>query len=65
MKPNTLRKRVRRKQVERDEASNLIPTFKSGYQSISVWTVLSLNERTLVIRIEVHLNREKYKKILQ
>ena len=65
IKPTALRKRVWRKQGERYKTSNLIPTFKSGFQSISVRAAFSVNGRTPLIRIEGHLNQEKYKKILQ
>ena len=64
IKPFALRKRVWRKQGERYKTSNRISTFKSGYQSISVWVAFSVNERTPLTRIEGHLNQEKYKKVL-
>ena len=47
---------------ERCKTSNLNPIFKSGYQSISVCAAFSVNGRTPLIRIEGHLNQEKYKK---
>ena len=62
IKPIAVRKRVLRKQGERYKTSNLIPTFKSGYQYISVWAAFSVNGCTPLIRIKGHLNQEKYKK---
>ena len=63
IKPTAQRRRVWRKQGERFKPSNLIPEFKSGFRSISVWAAFSVNGRTLLVRIEGNLNQTKYKQI--
>ena len=65
LKPITLRKRVWRKQGERYTTVNLVPNFKSGYQSISVWAAFSICGRTPLIRIKGNLKQHKYIEILQ
>ena len=65
IKPAALRKRVWRKKGERYRTVNLVPTFKSGYQSISVWAAFSLYGRTPLVRIEGNLNQQKYVTILK
>ncbi len=60
LKPTSLRKRVWRKEDEIYKPVSLITTFKSGYQSISVWAALSIYGRTTLIRIEGILNQQKY-----
>ena len=65
LKPKTLPKRVWRKQGERYKTINLLPTLKSGYQTISVWTAFSICGRTPLIRIEGKLNQHKYIEILK
>ena len=44
---------------------NLVPTFKSGFVSISVWAVFSARGWTPLIRINSTLNKEKYQTILE
>ena len=65
VKPKTLRKRVWRKVGNRYKTVNLVPTFKSGYVSISVWAAFSMHGRTPLIRIAGNLNQYKYKDILE
>ncbi len=65
IKPTALRRRVWRKQGEKFELYNLIPSFGLGYKSISVWAAFSVNRRTPLIRLERNLNQTKYKQILQ
>ncbi len=65
VRPTTQRKRVWRKEGERYRPVNFVPTFKSGYQSISVWATFSIYGRTPLIRIEGTLNQQKYIKILR
>ena len=52
VKPTSLRKRVWRKVGERYKTVNLVPNFKSGYESISVWAAFSVNGRTPLVRID-------------
>ncbi len=56
---------VWRKQGELSRTVNIVPTFKSGYESISVWAVFSVKGRTELIRMKDDLNQTKYLKILQ
>ena len=65
LKTIALRKRVWRKQLERYKTIKLVPTFKSGYQSISVSAASSICGRTRLIRIEGNLNQHKYIEILK
>ena len=60
LKPTKLRERVWRKQGDHYKTINLVRTFKSGYQSISVWAAFSICGLTPVIRIEGNLNQHKY-----
>ena len=60
-----MRRRVWRKQGKIFQPSNRIPTFKSGYQSVSVWTAFSVDVHTPMIRIEGNLNQRKYEQTLQ
>ncbi len=59
VKPTSVRKHVWRKQGERYRTVNMVPTFKSGFESISVWAAFSLKGRTPLIRIEGSLNQTK------
>ncbi len=43
----------------------MVSTFKSGYESISVWAAFLLKGQTPLIRIDGNLNQSKYLKILQ
>ena len=65
IKSATLRKGARRKEGERHRTVNKIPTFKSGYQSISVWVVFSVYEHTPLGRVEGNLRQLKYVSVLQ
>ncbi len=64
VRPIHLRKRVWRKEGTRFRTSNLIPTFKSGYVSLSIWGGFSKQGRTDLVRIRGNLNQHKYKQIL-
>ncbi len=65
VRPTKLCARVWRKEGTRYNPSNLVPTFKSGYVSLSVWGGFSVCGRTPLVRIEGNLNAEKYRNILQ
>ena len=65
VRPTTLRKRVWRTSGTRFNNENLVPTFKSGFVSISVWAAFSARGRTPLIRINGTLNKEKYQTILE
>ncbi len=54
-----------RKVGERYRKVNLLPTFKSGLESISVWAAFSMKGRAPLIHIDGNLNHKKYIKILE
>ncbi len=58
LKPTSLRKRVWREQGECYRTFNMVPTFKSGFESISVWAAFFLKRRTPLIRIEGSLIKQ-------
>ena len=60
VKPTSLPKRVGRKVGESYKTVNLVPTFKSGYESISAWGSFSVSGRTAIVRIDGNLNKDKY-----
>ncbi len=64
IKPTALRKRIWRKQGERYRTVNFVPTFKSGFQFISVWAAFSVKGRTFLLHIDGILNQHKYISIL-
>ena len=43
----------------------MVRTFKSGYESISVWAAFSVKGHIPLIHIKGNLNQSKYSKILQ
>ena len=61
IEPTDLRTRVCRNQGERYRASNLIPTFKSDHQSISVSAAFSVNERTPLVNSDGKMNKKLQK----
>ena len=65
IRPTKLRARVWRKEGTRYNPDNLVPTFKSGYVSLSVWGGFSMYGRTPLVRIEGNLNQSKYRKIIE
>ena len=65
IRPTTLRKRVWRKVGGRSKTENLVPTFKSGYVTLSVWAAFSIHGRTPLVRISGTLNQHKYEEILE
>ena len=56
---------VWRKTSDCYDPTNMVPTFKSGYVSISVWGVFSALGRTPLVRINGTLNMGKYIEILK
>ncbi len=60
MKPSRRRARVWRREGERYKTINLVPTFKSGNASISVWAAFSIKGRKTLVFIEGNLNQAKY-----
>ena len=65
MKPSRRRAGVWRREGERYKTINLVPTFKSGNASISVWAAFSIKGRTPLVLIEVNLNQALYLNILK
>ena len=57
--------RVWRREVERFETQNMLPSFKSGFVSLSVWGMFSSSGRSPLVRIPGTLNQDKYINILQ
>ena len=57
--------RVWRKTNDRYDPKNMVPTFKSGYVSMSVWGAFSALGRTPLVRINGTLNKDKYIEILK
>ena len=51
VRPTSIRKRIWRKSNTNFELRNLVPTFKSGYVSFSVWGALCAHGRTPLVRI--------------
>ena len=56
--------RIWRREGTRYAAKNLIPTFKSGYVSLSVWGLFSARGRSSLVLIDGTLNQSKYIDIL-
>ena len=65
LKPKSLRMRVWRKAGTRYDLQNMLPTFKSGYVTLSVWGAFSIYGRTPLVRIYGTLNQHKYRDILE
>ena len=65
IKPTSLRIRVWRKNRTAYIKSNMKPTFKSGYVTLSVWAAFSMFGRTTLVRINGSLNQWKYRDILE
>ena len=60
VRPTTLRTRVWREANTRYHLSNLVPTYKSGFVSLSVRAAFSKRGRTPLVRIKGTLNQEQY-----
>ena len=52
LRPKTQHKKVWRMKGDRYNSSNLVPSFKSGYVSISVWAAFSTRGRTPLVLID-------------
>ncbi len=59
VRPTNLRAPVWRKEATRYDTANLVPTFKSGYVSLSLWGGFSMYGRTPLVHIEGNLNQVK------
>ena len=65
MRPLKNYARVWRREGTRFESGNVLPTFKSGFASLSVWGMFSARGRSPLVRISGTLNQEKYINILK
>ncbi len=65
VKPTKGSKRVYKKVGERYRTVNLLPTFKSEFESISVLAAFSMKGQTALIRIDGDFNHKKCIKILE
>ena len=61
VRPTSLKKRIWRKANTKFELRNLVPTFKSGYVSPSLWGAFCTHGRTPLVRINGTFKQEKYK----
>ncbi len=61
----TQQKRVWWKENESYRPVNLVPTLKSGYQSLSVWAAFSIYGRMSLIHIEETSSHDKYIKLFR
>ena len=57
--------RVWRREGTRYETQNMLPTFKSGFGSLSVWEMFTSRGRETLVHIPETLNQEKYINILR
>ena len=57
--------RVWRKVNTRYVLKNTVPTFKSGFISLSVWGMFSSKGRSPLVRISGTLNQNEYRQIIQ
>ena len=64
VRPASNRLRVWRKQGERWMQRHTVPTFKSGYQTVSVWGGFSKLGRTPLVGIVGHFNQFTYRSII-
>ena len=65
LRPTSLRKKVWREAKTRYNASNIVPTFKSGFISLSAWAAFSAHGRTPLVKIDGTLKQARYKEILE
>ncbi len=65
VRPTSLKRHVWRKSNTKFELHNMVPTFKSGYVSLSVWGAFCSTARTPLVRINGTLKQEKYKDIIE
>ncbi len=65
MRPTSLKKRILRKVNTKFHLRNIVPTFKSGYVSLSVWGAFCAHGRTPLVRILGTLKQEKCKEIIE
>ncbi len=65
VRSTSLRKRVWRLSSQRYDPKYILPAFKSGYISISIWAAFSDRVRTPLVRINGTLNQKKYQDILE
>ena len=63
--PKMQRKKVWRTEEECYNSCNLVPSFKSGYVSISVWAAFSARGRTPLVLVEGTMKQEQYQSILE
>lgn len=64
LRPTKNYARVWRQQGTRYAAKNVVPTFKSGFVSLSVWGLFSARGRSPLVLIDGTLNQFKYIEIL-
>lgn len=65
VKPTSSTARVWRKPKDRYNLQCMVPTFKSGHVTISVWGAFSVRGRTPLVRIVGRLNQNTYKAIIE
>lgn len=65
VKPVTSHDRVWRKEGTRFDQANMVPTFKSGRSSVSIWAAFSSHGRTPLVQTSGTMNQEKYRSILE
>ena len=65
MRPLKNSAHVWKKTSDHYDPENMVPTFKSGYVSMSVWGAFSALGHTLLVRINGSLNKDKYVEILK
>ena len=64
VRPLKNRLRVRRKPGQRWEQRYTVPTFKPGFQIVSVWAGFSMHGRTCLVGISGKLNQRTYRSII-
>ena len=65
IRPTTYKKRFWRKAKRNFNLHNLVPTFKSGYVTVSVWGSFRAHGKTPLVRINGTLKQGKYKQLLE
>lgn len=63
--PKTAKKEVWRKANTKFHPRNIVPTFKSGFVSLSVWCGFFAVVRTQLVRIVGTLEQDAYRNTLQ
>ena len=63
-RPTKNRLRVRRHRGQRLAARYIVPTFKSGFQTVSVWAVFSMHGRTPLVCTVGGFNQHSYRAII-